>query len=166
MYKKTMNWALIALLGVLAILLTSCGQEAPTPLSTIVPNLPATPVDRVDLSKYPLVQSEPDPDGARLFGVSFGAEGIYIDVSYTCPPELAKQWIQGDIFVIDEKSGTVFRQVALVPRIGWLFQRPIEQGQYASVMLVNSYHGFRLEPGSVVTVVMGKYRREHIEVNK
>ena len=145
----------------------SCGKAEPEiSIATIVPNLPATPLDRVDLSKYALVQSEPDPDGARLAGVSFGAEGIYIDVSYTCPPELAQKWLQGDIFVVDEKSGTVFKQVAQVPVIGWLFQRPMTPEQSASVMLVNSYHGFRLEPGDTVTVVLGKYRREHIVVTK
>jgi hypothetical protein len=165
MPKKIYYVYLFLTISGLLSLLISCAQPEPAVQpATIVPNIPATPLDSVDLSKYTSVQSEPDPDGAQLFEVGFGADGVYIAVSYTAPPELAAKWIQGDIFVVDEKSGTVFNQTALVPVIGWLFQRPMEQGQYASVMLVNSYHGFQIKSGAVVTVVLGKYKREHVTV--
>jgi hypothetical protein len=162
--KLYIVYLFLAISGLLSLLISCSQTETTVQSATIVPNLPATPLDSVDLSKYISVQSEPDPDGAQLFAVSFGADGVYIDVSYTSPPELAAKWIQGDIFVVDEKSGTVFSQTALVPVIGWLFQRPVEKGQYASVMLVNSYHGFQIKSGSVVTVVMGRYKREHVTV--
>ena len=112
------------------------------------------------MAKYQLTEKEPDPDGATLVSVGFGAEGSYIDVSYKAPPALAKLWMQGDIFVVNEQTGVIYRDTVLMPVVGWLFQRPMDSGQMASVMLVN--HG--LKTGDLVTAVLGKYKRQHVKV--
>jgi hypothetical protein len=154
---------ILAILIVILLLsqLIACGNnETESPIATIVPNQPATPVNAVDLTKYKLSEKEPDPDGAELISVGFGAEGAYIDVSYKAPPALAKYWIQGDIFVVNETNGVIYNDTVLMPVVGWLFQRPADPDQIASVMLVN--HG--LKTGDQVTVILGNYKRAHITV--
>jgi hypothetical protein len=129
-------------------------------LSTIVTNPPATPLNTVDLDKYILTETEPDPDGAQLFSVSIGANDEMIGVNYTASPLLAQRWFQGDVFVVNEANNRAYRDTVLMPVVGWLFQRPAEYGQIASVMLINN----GLKSGDRVTVILGKYKRQHIKV--
>jgi hypothetical protein len=141
--------------------LISCGKsETEKPLASIVPNLTAPSANAIDLTRYQLTEKEPDPDGAELISVGFGAEGAYIDVSYKAPPALAKKWLQGDIFVVNQKTGVIYNDTVLMPVVGWLFQRPVDPDQVASVMLVNR----GLKSGDAVLVVLGKFKREHITV--
>jgi hypothetical protein len=151
----------ILLLLILVSQFIACGKsEKDAPLASIVPNLTAAPADASDLTKYQLTEKEPDPAGAELIGVGFGAEGAYIDVSYKAPPALAKSWMQGDIFVVNEKTGVIYNDTVLMPVVGWLFQRPMDPDQVASVMLVNR----GLKSGDKVIAVLGKFKREHITV--
>jgi hypothetical protein len=151
----------LIILLTLASQFISCGKpETETPPPSIVPNLTASPANAIDLTKYQLTEKEPDPDGAELISVGFGAEGAYIDVSYRAPPALAKSWMQGDIFVVNEKTGVVYNDTVLMPVVGWLFQRPVDPDQVASVMLVNR----GLKSGDTVIAVLGKFKREHITV--
>jgi hypothetical protein len=161
MKKKTRISLIFLAIVFLMILLVSCSKsEKETSLATIVSNPSITSISSRDLSKYQLTEKEADPDGATLMSVGFGAEGAYIDVSYKAPPALARLWMQGDVFVVNEKTGVVYADTVLMPVVGWLFQRPTDPDQVASVMLVN--HG--LKTGDLVTVVLGKYKREHVIV--
>jgi hypothetical protein len=161
MLRQSRYYIAVLITLVLTSQLFGCAKNEPrTALATMVPNSPATPANTLDLAKYKLTETEPDPDGATLMSVSFGAEGAYIDVSYKAPPALAKYWTQGDIFVVNEKTGVIYRDTVLMPVVGWLFQRPVDPDQMASVMLVNR----GLKTGDLVTAVMGKYKRLHIKV--
>jgi|WetSurMetagenome_2_1015567.scaffolds.fasta_scaffold160986_1 hypothetical protein len=146
-------------LAFFTISITACekGSSSET-LSTIVTNPPATPANVIDLKKYILTETEPDPDGAELLSVTLGGNDEMIGVNYTSPPQLAQRWIQGDVFVVNEANNRVYRDTVLMPVVGWLFQRPAQYGQIASVMLINN----GLKKGDQLTVVLGKYRRQHI----
>jgi hypothetical protein len=156
------KWCLIgvAILLVLAMLSACANDQETQSLPSLVTNPPATPNNTVDLSKYILTENEPDPDGAQFFSISIGANDEMIGVNYTAPPQLAQKWIQGDIFVVNEKNGQIFRDTVIVPVVGWLFQRPVLAGQHAAVMLVNN----GLKKGDTVTVVLGKYKRLHYTI--
>jgi hypothetical protein len=161
MENKVYYVFIILSLIILASESIACSKpEITNPLATIVPNLTAASTNATDLKKYQLTEKEPDPDGVELIGVGFGAEGAYIDVSYKAPPALAKLWKQGDIFVVNEKTGVIFNDTVLMPVVGWLFQRPVTPEQIASVMLVNR----GLQSGDRVNVILGKFKREHITV--
>jgi hypothetical protein len=148
--------ALLAIAGIVG----SCGQNSEeSPLPSIVPNTQAS-ISSVNLNDYKTTNSEPDPDGVTLVSVGFAAENSMISVIYSAPPELAKYWNPGDIFVVEENSGKVYRSTVLMPVVGWLFQRPQTQYQSVSVMLTNN----GLQSGAVVTVVLGKYKRLHYKI--
>jgi hypothetical protein len=50
-----------------------------------------------------------------------------------------------------------------MPTVGPLLGRPKEPGQIGYVMLVNAPPG--LHPGSIVTVVLGDCKQEHVTVS-
>jgi len=157
------KFKILCIIGFILIFFTislpACDRSSSSEtLTTIVTNQPATPVDAIDIKKYILSETEPDPDGAELFSVTVGANNEMIGVNYTAPPQLAQRWIQGDVFVVNEANNRVYRDTVLMPVVGWLFQRPAAFGQIASVMLINN----GLKNGDQVTVVLGKYRRQHI----
>jgi hypothetical protein len=128
-------------------------------LPSIVPNI-QSPISSVNLNNYKIANSEPDPDGVKLVSVGFAAENSMISVTYSAPPELAKYWNPGDVFVVEENSGKVYRNTVLMPVVGWLFQKPQNLYQSVSVMLTNE----GLQSGDGVTVVLGKYKRLHYKI--
>lgn len=154
--RITLTLSLLAIAGIFS----SCGDNSEEiPLPSIVSN-PQVSATSVNLNNYKIANSEPDPDGVTLVGVSFAADNSMISVTYSAPPELAKNWIQGDIFVIDETTGAIYRDTVIVPVIGWLFQRPQNANQAVSVMLNNR----DLHSGAIVTVVLGKYKRLNYQI--
>jgi hypothetical protein len=106
--------------------------------------------------------AEPDPDGAQLLSVGFGADGILVSVGYTAPPKLAQSWRQGNVYIVDERTGIVYDDVPVVPVLGPLFSKPHTDGQAAYVMLSNPTSA--IKSGAVVTVVLGNYKRLHVTV--
>jgi hypothetical protein len=98
----------------------------------------------------------------KLLGVSLSADRIYIMVSFTAPPQAVQGWGQGSIYVVDESSGALYRDIPIVPVLGTLFGRPQQEGQMGYVMLNNPADGIR--SGSVVSVVLGRFKREHVMV--
>lgn len=98
----------------------------------------------------------------RLVHVGFAANGEYIHVEYFAPPVLIAQWRQGLFSVIDETTGEVYNEVPVMPIVGPMIGRPVKPEQMAYVMLVNRLP--RLTAGAKVTVVLDKFRFEHIVV--
>ncbi len=98
----------------------------------------------------------------ELLGVGFGAEGAFIIANYKAPPVVAQAFWPGVLSITDEASGTVFNEVPLMPLIGPLIARPVENGQPGYFMVVHA--PAILHPGSLVTVKLADYTFEHVPV--
>jgi len=98
----------------------------------------------------------------ELLRVDFAAEGKYIYVEFRAPPRVARQWRQGNVSVIDEATGTIYNGIPVAPIIGPLIAQPVHEGQIGYVMLNND--GLGVKSGSVVTVVLGDFKQEHVTV--
>ncbi|MFN8597630.1 MAG: hypothetical protein U0559_15785 [Anaerolineae bacterium] len=102
------------------------------------------------------------PPAISVSSVGFGAKGAYIHVQFMASVKAARGWQQGSVTVIDEATGTEFREIPVLPIIGPLISRPIRDGLGGYVMLVHAPP--ILKPGSLVTVKLGDYVQEHIAV--
>lgn len=151
--------ALVCSLIAMTSWLFACGSSKDGQLPEIVPWQPP----KVSLEGIPLAASEPDPDGAELTGVGMAEDGAMIMVNFTGPAALIQGWNQGDVYVVDQ-AGTAYDQVPVAPVLGPLFAKPNLDGQPAYVLLYNPNYGIR--PGSVVSVVLGKYRRDNVQVRQ
>lgn len=109
-----------------------------------------------------LITTEPDPDGGELLAVSLAAEGAYILVEFKAPPLIAQNWWEGSIYVIEEATDVVYSDIPTMPTVGPLIGHPVEEGQIGYVMLSNTVTGIR--SGSVVSVILGRFKREHVTV--
>jgi hypothetical protein len=98
----------------------------------------------------------------QVTGISFAAEGGMIMVSFLATPEEAEKWWPGSVSVTDEGNGAVYNEIPVMPKIGPLIGRPKVAGQPGYVMLVNPPP--YLQPGALVTVVLGTYEFEHVPV--
>ena len=85
-----------------------------------------------------------------------------IIIHFSGPAKLIQSWNQGSFYVIDEANGIDYSQIPVAPIIGPLFGKPQKDGQPGYVMLNNPGPG--IKAGSIVTVVLGKYKRVHIKV--
>jgi hypothetical protein len=94
--------------------------------------------------------------------VGYAVEGALIDIQFRAPKEVSEGWWQGTVYVIDEATGESYREIPVVPKVGPLMSKPVTAGQVGYIMLVNG--PVPLVPGSVVTVVLGEYRFEHVPV--
>jgi hypothetical protein len=101
-----------------------------------------------------------DPPARQVLSVGLAADGDLIVVSLVVPPDEAETWGAGEVSVVDEASGAVYGQVPLMPGVGPLIGRPRLEGQMGYIVLANSPPG--LQPGALVTVVLGNRRFEHI----
>jgi hypothetical protein len=114
----------------------------------------------------PSVQAGASPEveeiPVQVTSVGFAAEGGMIVVRFLAPPEEAAKWWQGDVSVTDEGNGEVYDEVPVMPKIGPLIGRPKVAGQAGYIMLMNvpPY----LQPGALVTVVLGAHEFEHVLV--
>jgi len=101
-------------------------------------------------------QSKPahfPPFFIRLSGV-----GDFIDVRFKVNAEAMRP---GPVYIKDEKTGKT-ATVATVPKIGWLMTRRTKVGNTAFLILKNPDNS--IKAGSLVTLVVGQYRKEHIPV--
>jgi hypothetical protein len=102
---------------------------------------------------------------AQLVNVGFAAEGRMIIVQFRASPEEADGWWQGSMYVVDEATQTTYDEIPVMPKIGPLIGRPQAAGQVGYVMFVNAAPGATsLHPGTLVSVVLGKHKWEHIIV--
>ena len=141
-------------------------DSTPTPaiLNTRAQTKPTPAGERTEA--VPVVQAEADPKAEeipiQITSVGFAAEGSMIVVRYLAPPEEAAKWWQGDVSVTDEGNGKVYDEIPVMPRIGPLIGRPKVAGQAGYVMLMNVPP--HLQPGALVTVVLGAHEFEHVPV--
>ena len=147
----------------------------PSASANVLP-APATPMPAVPLASAPASAALPSPSstgtvttteeaavaGVELLSVGFAAEGELIIVNYKADPWVAQKFWPGVLSVVDEATGTVYNEVPVMPVIGPLIARPKEAGQLGYVMLVNTPPGLRA--GSLVTVVLGDFKQEHVTV--
>jgi hypothetical protein len=126
---------------------------APAPRS--LPAAPAAPTE-------PLAAEESVTQTVELTGVGYAAEGAYIIVRFKAPPQVARRWMQGSVSVRDETTGRLYNEIPTMPLIGPLLGHPAKAGQPGYVMLVNTPPG--LVPGSLVTVVLGDFKQEHVPI--
>ncbi len=148
------------LLGLVVLLVvTGCRKPEASSDSEIVYRENALSSRYSEFPKLPVITVEPDPDGVTLEGVGFAADGGYIMVSYSGPKELLSTFRQDDVYVYDESTRGVYKDIPVMPIIGPLVGKPGTDGQKGYTMLLNYYGG--IKSGSVVSVVLGKYKREH-----
>jgi hypothetical protein len=150
-----------------SLLMDSCQskQEPSTKPITFITPTPQASVDITrQLADIKLVNKEPDPDGVELVSVGLAPEISQIMVVFKGPPDLIANWWQGSVYVIDESRNMVYKDIPLAPLIGPLIGKPQEAGQFGYAMLSN--FDSLIKPGSVLTVVLGKYYREHVKVEE
>jgi hypothetical protein len=149
----------ITLVLVSSTLLAGCGPGVAEQLPSIVPwQAPKVTTDSIKLTN-----TEPDNDGIELLGVGLAEEGAMIIMKFTGPGKVIQAWNQGDIYIVDEANDTGYDQIPVAPVIGPLFGKPTSEGPGRGyVMLNNPSNGIKY--GSVVTAVLGKYKRMHITV--
>jgi hypothetical protein len=109
-----------------------------------------------------LAAAEPDADGVSMTGVGLAEDGAMLIINFKGPAKLIQTWNQGSMYVVDEATGIDYSQIPVAPVIGPLFGKPVKDGQPGYVMLNNPDPG--IKSGSVVTVVLGKYKRVHVTV--
>jgi hypothetical protein len=151
-------------------------DEAQDEIPTRIPptNPPVTQNDQVEgAAETPLVTEMPGvqtaqltplaaQDGIAILSVSYGAGGAYIVVNFIARPEIASTFWPGVLSVTDEANGNLYAEVPVMPVIGPLIARPREDGQLGYFMLINA--PAPIQPGSLVTVIMGEYKFEHIPI--
>lgn len=113
----------------------------------------------VSQATYP--EEAEDLKTVELLGVALAADGAYVTVQFKAPPRLAKTWQAGEVSVTDESTQTVYDHIPVVPVLGALFGRPVEEGQMGYVMFANLPP---LAAGAQVTVMLGGFRQEHVGV--
>ncbi len=147
----------------------SAAEPTPAPASTSLPALQPTlqpvtgaalpsPSSEAELSDA----EEADTDAVQIVRVEVGAESGLILVQFKAPHEVARNWQQGMVYVVDEATGTLYNEIPVLPVVGPLFARPKQAGQIGHVMFVNMNSS--LHPGAQVTVVLGAFRQEHVTV--
>ena len=155
----------ISILMASIFLLSGCHKNSttvpPVIFITETSNTPSA-VTIYPASEITLAETEPDKDGVELIDVSFAADGAYIAVYFRAPPELVNEWWQGRVYVIDETTNKVFGEVPVMPVVGPLIAKPKEPGQSGYFMLNNT--GGSIKFKSLLTVVLGKYKRVHVVI--
>jgi hypothetical protein len=138
--------------------LTACRPATAESLPPITPwQLPKTSTDEI-----PLAAAEPDPDGVQLLSAGLAEQGGMVIVRFNGPNKLMQTWGQGSIYIVDEETGIGYKQVGVAPVLGPLFAKPGAGGGSGYVLLMNPDQG--IKPGSMVTTVLGKYKRVHVKV--
>jgi hypothetical protein len=154
-------WQIPAVVFILVIILVSfisCRSTSTEQLPEIKPWVrPPLSTEGIQLATI-----EPDADGIVLLGAGIAEEGEMIIINFKGPTKLIQSWNQGNVYIIDEATRIGYDQIPVAPVIGPLFGKPLEEGQPGYVMLNNFDHG--IKSGSVISIILGKYKREHIIV--
>jgi hypothetical protein len=162
MRKSVLLPVMLTALLVLPMLFTGCKGGSDAEAVKEIVSAPAPAHTYAPLSSFKLATSDPDADGGQLLGVNLGNDTGMITVGFKAPFKLADTWQQGSIFVVDETTGIIYDNIPVMPIVGPLFGKPAEEGQPGYVMFYNYYAG--VKAGALVTVIMGRFRREHVVV--
>jgi hypothetical protein len=108
------------------------------------------------------VKSKKWSESAELLGVELGVDGRLIAVKFRMDSREARRLQQGSVYVVDENTQRAYRQVTVMPKLGPLISRPVRPGQTGYAILTNVPEPLRA--GAIVTVVLGKYKQEHVLV--
>ncbi len=142
---------------------TSAPPIAPTKTpAALTGNAASSPTQTLPQAVHTSAPTLSNTDRVQILSVSLAEEGGLIMVRFKAPPEVAQQWWQGRVSVVDEATGTAYNEIPDAPNIGPLIARPKVAGQPGYVMLVNPPPG--LHPGAWVTVVLGNFKQEHLLV--
>jgi len=98
----------------------------------------------------------------EILAVTQAADGTLVMVQFYAPPILARTLMQSNVFIKDEVTGTIYNDVPVMATLGPLISRPKKAGDPGYVMFNNP--GKTLKPGSIVTVVLGDFKQEHIKM--
>lgn len=159
-------WGAIAIITC-SILMVSCNSTPDQELPSVLPWPSETPNESTDstvpsIADAVLTTVEPDADGVELLGASIASDGRFVIIYFKGPTELIQNWWEGSVYVIDEITDTTYYDIPTAPVIGPFFAKPIERGQVGYVMLNNP--NYSLIKGSIVTVVLGTYMRQHVQI--
>jgi hypothetical protein len=141
--------------------------QAAAPAAPTSPPLPAAPTPTPAAAQpapASLAAEEPVSGTIEVTGAGYAADGAYIIVRFKAPPQVARRWMQGTVSVTDEATGQIYGEIPTMPLIGPLIGHPAQAGQPGYVMLVNTPPG--LPPGSLVTVLLGDFKQEHVHVQQ
>lgn len=142
---------------------TSLVESANVGISTITPTgINSSFVEKNTPGARVTPSSQPTSAGVQVVDVTTAADGVYIMVEFKAPARLSETWRQGNVYVIDEATGNIYNEIPSVGTIGLLIGRPKEDGKLGYVMLVNA--PFPLKAGSLVTVVLGDFKQEHVMI--
>jgi len=155
-------------------LVQSASAVEPTPVPAVTPLPPLKPAAQPATgvaSPSPTRSTEltdteeADVDEVQLVRVEVGTESGLILVQFKAPHQVARTWQQGMVYVVDEATGAKYTEIPVLPVVGPLFARPKEAGQIGHVMFTNAALGAAgLRRGSLVTVVLGSFKQEHVTV--
>ena len=156
-------------------LVQSASAAGPTPAPSVTPLPPLKPAAQPATgvaSPSPTRSTEltdteeADTDEVQIVRVEVGTETGLILVQFRAPPAMARKWQQGMVYVVDEATGAKYTEIPVLPVVGPLFGRPNQAGQTGYVMFTNAAPGASgLRRGSVVTVVLGAFKQEHVTVH-
>jgi len=153
-----------------AALVQSASAAGPTPAPAVTPLPPLKPAvgaaSPSPTRSTELTDSEEaDMDEVQLVRVEVGTESGLILVQFKAPYQMARTWQQGMVYVVDEATGAKYNEIPVLPIVGPLFARPKQAGQIGNVMFANAAPGASgLRRGSVVTVVLGAFKQEHVTI--
>jgi hypothetical protein len=90
--------------------------------------------------------------------ISIGGAGDLLTARYQVEDKMKRP---GPIYLQDEKTGKVCK-ITVAPKIGPLMSSRRKTGNSGFCIFQNT--DFAVRPGSLVTFVIGDYRKEHIKV--
>jgi len=150
----------------------SASGSTPVPVITPLPSLQPTALPVTGAASPSPTRSteltdteQADSTAIQIVRVEVGTESGLILVQFKAPYQVARTWQQGTVYVVDEATGAKYYEIPVLPVVGPLFARPKEAGQIGQVMFTNASPGAAgLRRGSVVTVVLGAFKQEHVTV--
>jgi hypothetical protein len=157
--------AIIALAQEQATVLAA--EPAATQVSPASTNTPVTRVEsgvspQPDATSTAVAANVSQTMTAEIVRVSIVPDSGLIQVQFKAAPSISGKWQYWNVYVVDEATGTSYNDIPDVPLIGRLLAKPQNANQLGYVMFNNT--DGKLRKGGVVTVVLGDFKQEHIQV--
>lgn len=137
------------------------GKQKSAPKAPAKPVIQAKSGQAVDVEVPIHVRSKPKVP-LEVISCSLTADGGFIDIRYMVrDKEAAKEASEGEFYILVESTGKKL-MVPNMGQIGALKQNASSNGRVQFVLFANPAP--RLEPGEKVTLVLGKLKKEHLEL--